>query len=76
MDTVVRNPFVTVKSVERELELTNQGARRLIKDAESRGWLRSLGTHGRGDRERWYSPAIFEVIEMPMSCDADVGATR
>lgn len=67
VDIIVRNPFVTVRSVESELELTNQGARNLIKNAESRGWLRSIGTYGRGGRERWYSPAIFEVIEMPMN---------
>ena len=67
VDIIVRNPFVTVKSVQDTLELTNQGARNVIKNAESRGWLRTLGTHGRGGRERWYSPEIFEVIEMPMS---------
>ncbi|WP_314457213.1 Fic/DOC family N-terminal domain-containing protein [uncultured Microbacterium sp.] len=66
VDIIVRNPFVTVKSVQDGLDLTNQGARNLIKNAETRGWLRSLGTHGRGGRERWYAPAIFEVIEMPM----------
>lgn len=70
VDIIVRNPFVTVKSVESELGITNQGARNLIKNAESRGWLRSLGTHGRGGRERWYSPAIFEVIELPMDYDS------
>ncbi len=69
VDIIVRNPFVTVRSVQEQLEVTNQGARNLIKNAEGRGWLRSLGTHGRGGRERWYSPAIFEVIEMPMSYD-------
>ncbi|MDQ1075302.1 MULTISPECIES: Fic family protein [Microbacterium] len=66
VDIIVRNPFVTVKSVEDELQMTNQGTRLLIKNAEKRGWLRSLGTHGRGGRERWYAPAIFEVIDMPM----------
>ncbi len=71
VDVIVRNPFVTVKSVQDELELTNQGSRNLIKNAEARGWLRSLGTHGRGGRERWYSPAIFEVIETPMSYSDD-----
>jgi len=70
VDVIVRNPFVTVKSVEAELELTNQGARNLIKNAESRGWLRSLGTYGQGGRERWYSPAIFEVIELPMNYES------
>ncbi|MDQ1124221.1 Fic family protein [Microbacterium trichothecenolyticum] len=66
VDIIVRNPFVTVKSIQDGLELTNQGARNLIKNAETRGWLRSLGTHGRGGRERWYAPAILEVIETPM----------
>jgi Fic family protein len=67
VDLIVRNPFVTVASVERELELTNQGARNLIKNAEARGWLRGLGTHGQGGRARWYSPAIYELLEEPMS---------
>lgn len=67
VDVIMRNPFVTVRSIEHQLELTNQGARNLIKNAESRGWLRSLGTHGRGGRELWYSPSIYEVIEMPMT---------
>jgi hypothetical protein len=67
VDLIVRNPFVTVASVERELELTNQGARNLIKNAEARGWLRGLGTHGQGGRARWYSPAVYELLEEPMS---------
>lgn len=71
VDVIVRNPFVTVKSVETRLELTNQGARNLIKNAEARGWLRSLGAHGQGGRELWYSPAIFDVMEMPMTYNGD-----
>lgn len=67
VEIIVRNPFVTVKYIERELDLTNQGARNLIKNAETRGWLQSLGTRGQGGRELWYSPAIFEIIESPMS---------
>jgi predicted HTH transcriptional regulator len=67
VDIIVRNPFVTVKHVESLLELTNQGARNLIKNAEARGWLRSLGTHGRGGREIWHAPAIFAAIEAPTS---------
>ncbi|ANG86588.1 Fic family protein [Microbacterium aurantiacum] len=72
VDVIVRNPFVTVKSVEVRLELTNQGARNLIKNAEARGWLRSLGAHGQGGRELWFSPAIFEVMEMPMTYYGDI----
>lgn len=67
VDIIVRNPFVTVRSIEVGLGLTNQGARNLIRNAETRRWLTTLGTHGRGGRERWYSPAIFEVIESPMA---------
>lgn len=76
VDIIVRNPFVTVRSIETGLSLTNQGARNLIRNAETRGWLDSLGTHGRGGRERWYSPAIFEVIESPMAYGTDQEATN
>lgn len=76
VDIIVRNPFVTVRSIETELLLTNQGARNLIRNAETRGWLNSLGTHGRGGRERWFSPAIFEVIESPMAYGTDQEATK
>jgi Fic family protein len=66
VELLVRNPFVTVKSVQNQLELTNQGARLLIKKAEQRGWLESLGTRGRGGREHWFSPAVLDVMESPM----------
>ncbi|MFT4124408.1 MAG: Fic family protein [Microbacteriaceae bacterium] len=39
VDIIVRNPFVTVKHIEEQLQLTNQGARNLIKNREARGWL-------------------------------------
>lgn len=76
VDIIIRNPFVTVKHVQTRLELTNQGARNLIKNAEGRGWLRSLGASGRGGREHWYAPAVFQVLEMPMTYDTDVFLTR
>lgn len=66
VEIIVRNPFVTVRSVQVQLEMTNQGARNLIRSAVDRGWLRSLGTRGRGGRERWYASAILEVMEAPM----------
>lgn len=71
VDIIVRNPFVTVKSVQRSLELTNQGARLLIKKAEARGWLKSLGTRGQGGREHWYSPDVLAVMELPMQYGED-----
>jgi Fic family protein len=69
VEMIVRNPFVTVKAVERQLHLTNPGARKLIRNAEERGWLKSLVRHGRGGREHWYAPRIFDVMEAPMVYD-------
>lgn len=67
VDLMIKNPFVTVRYVQAKLELTNQGARNLIKNAEAKGWLQSLGSHGRGGREHWFAPEIFEVMDMPMT---------
>ena len=70
VDVIVRNPFVTVKSIESALGLTNQGARNLIKSAVTLGWLQSLGTHGRGGREHWYAPRVLAILEAPMVYDS------
>ena len=67
VDVIMSNPFVTVKSVEKALKLTNQGARKIVKTAESYGWLRSLGGQKPGVGEIWYAPDILEVIEAPMT---------
>lgn len=74
VEIVVRNPFVTVSSVQTGLKLTNQGARNLIRNAASRGWLTSVGAFGRGGREYWYAPAVLNVMESPMSYEtSDLG---
>ena len=59
------NPFVTVRRVERSLGITNQGARNLIRDAESRGWLEQFTVRGRGGRWYWVAREIFDIIEAP-----------
>ncbi|UZN03793.1 hypothetical protein [Cellulomonas sp. S1-8] len=59
-----------VSTAERELGLTHQGSRNLIKTAEAKGWLHSLGTHGRGGREHWYAPEVLAIMEAPMMYDA------
>lgn len=66
-----RNPYVTVRNVERVTGLTNQGARNLIRKAEEREWVSSIGTHGRGGREYWVASEIFRVIEAPMRYEDD-----
>lgn len=62
---ILANPFVTVRRVEAALKITNQGARNLIRDAESRGWLRPVEVRGRGRRQYWVARQVFEIIEAP-----------
>lgn len=69
VELLFRNPYVTVRSVERATGLTNQGARNLIKRAEAKGWLQSVGNRGRGGREYWVAMDIYQVIEAPMQYD-------
>lgn len=66
VELLFRNPFVTVRNLERSTTLTNQGARNLIRRAEQRGWVESIGTRGRGGREYWVAMNIYRVIEAPM----------
>lgn len=69
VDMIVQNPFVTVRAVEARLSLTNQGARSLLRTAAARGWLVSLGARGRGGREYWYAPEVYDVMNLPMAHD-------
>lgn len=67
VELITRTPVVTVKSVQAATGLTNPAARTLIRNAESRGWLESIGTRGRGGKEFWVAPRVLEVMEAPMS---------
>ncbi|WP_205570060.1 MULTISPECIES: Fic family protein [Actinomyces] len=66
VEIVMRNPYVTAQSVQVSLGMTNQGARNLIRTAESRGWLVSLGAAGRGGRQQWYAPEVLQIMDAPM----------
>ncbi len=59
------NPFVTVRRVETALGITNQGARRLIRDAETRGWVATIHVKARGRRQYWLARQVFDIIEAP-----------
>jgi MarR-like DNA-binding transcriptional regulator SgrR of sgrS sRNA len=63
---IPRETVVTVKSVQSATSLTNQGARALIRNAEGRGWLQSMGSRGRGGREFWSAPRVLEAMDAPM----------
>lgn len=76
VDLLFANPFVTVARVERELGGTNQGARNLIKDAVSRGWIREIGSWGRGGRTYWVADEIWTVIDAATSYDVEAEGLR
>lgn len=62
---IFQNPFITTVRVEQALEITNQGARNLLRDAERRGWLSDVGAFGRGGRTYWLAQEVFRGIESP-----------
>lgn len=65
VELIFSNPFVTVARLQKKTGLTNQGARNVIRDAEARGWLREVGTMGRGGRMYWVASELFEIIDGP-----------
>jgi Fic family protein len=71
VELISRTPVVTVKSVQTATGLTNQAARNLVRAAETRGWLHSLGSRGRGGREFWFAPRVLDTMEAPMAYARD-----
>jgi Fic family protein len=63
VDLMFINPFLTVGRVEKALEMTNQGARNLLRDATNRGWLQQIGSSGRGGRSYWIAHQIWAISE-------------
>ena len=57
------NPFVTVRRMEIALGVTNQGARNLIRDAVTRGWLAPIQVPGKGRRQYWLAGQLFDIID-------------
>lgn len=65
IDLMFENPYFTVFKVQRALDVTNQGARNLLLDAERRGWVTRAGVAGRGGRMYWVAKEVFDAIEAP-----------
>ena len=61
------NPFMTVNRVEKTLSMSNQGARRLVKQAEALGWIREVNSIGQGGATLWASEEILEIIQSPLT---------
>jgi Fic family protein len=71
IDLMFSNPYLTVKRVEFAAKVTNQGARNLLGEAESRGWCRRLGPIGQGRRTYWLAQEIWRVTEAEPSYQFD-----
>ena len=63
MELTFANPFLTVRRVERALQITNQGARNLIESLEARGWLHRMPPSGSSGRLYWVAPEVYSIIE-------------
>jgi Fic family protein len=65
VDLLFENPFLTARTVADRLGVTNQGALKLVRALESRGWLAEMGTIGRGGRMYWTAADIFRIVDRP-----------
>ncbi|GAA2023143.1 Fic family protein [Nocardioides kribbensis] len=67
VELIFSNPYMTVARLQRKSGLTPQGARNVIKDAASRGWLEEIGTTGRGGRMFWVAKELYSIVDAPWS---------
>jgi Fic family protein len=65
VDLLFVNPFVTVRGVANTLGVTPQGASNLVRQLEDRGWLQLVGQFGRGGRNNWVAPEVFDAVSDP-----------
>jgi Fic family protein len=65
VDLLFVNPFVTIRRVTNALGLTPQGATNLVRQLEGRGWLHMIGQFGRGGRNTWVAPEVFDAVSDP-----------
>jgi Fic family protein len=65
VDLLFVNPFVTVRGVASALGVTPQGASNLVHQLEERGWLQMVGQFGRGGRNNWVAPEVFNAVSDP-----------
>lgn len=61
------NPYLTITRVERALNVTHQGARNLVQDAERRGWIQDAGFRGPAGRRYWLASEIFQIVYAPFA---------
>ena len=68
---IFTTPFLSVRRVQRALQVTAPGARKLLTRAEEHGWLRPMGTTGRDGALVWTAQEVLDVIEAPSTYGTD-----
>lgn len=66
IDVLFTNPLVTVGAVTRALDVSQPTASTLLRKAEERHWVESLGRRGRGGREEWIAREIWNAVASPL----------
>ena len=61
VDVLLETPVVSVSLVQAALGVSRPTAVKVVKEAESLGWLVSLGRSGLGGLQRWYAKDFWEV---------------
>ncbi len=62
---LLTNPFITTRRVEEALDVGNQGARKLLGQAEQLGWIQQAGKVGRAGRIVWVAREVLHIMEAP-----------
>lgn len=62
IDTIFRNPVITVNTIMEAAQITQPGASKLVHKAEARGWITSVGRWGRGGKERWLATEVWAAV--------------
>jgi Fic family protein len=65
VDLIMENPIISSHTIQRRMQVTNQGAHNLIMQLERRGWIERLGRFGRGGRQFWLAPEVFNALNRP-----------
>jgi Fic family protein len=65
IDLIMENPIISSYTIQRRLQMTNQGARNLILQLERRALIERLGRFGRGGRQFWVASEAFTVLNRP-----------
>ncbi len=66
IDVMFTNPLLTVARITRELSVSQPTASTLLRKAQERGWIESLGRRGRGGREQWLARDIWNAVASPL----------